>query len=144
MAYPYTNEEIQQIADTVAGMLFGWIVKGNETETDRSSSWGMIADWSRLDSTIWEAWSMYGEKYCPLAESKGLCRDMLSEEQRAIVCVTIKQTLSRATDVLRQHPEYEADQKKVWKRLFPGGKGRDVDRDGDLARRLRNARNHEF
>jgi hypothetical protein len=33
MTYPYTNKEIQEISDTIANLIFGWITKMDYVET---------------------------------------------------------------------------------------------------------------
>jgi len=132
MAFPYTNKEIQEIADTIAELLFGWITISRDGKT--TADWGMFSVWSSSlgDEHFWSAWSMYGEKYCALAKSRGLCRDMLSEEQRAIVCSTTKQTLLRVSE--------EADRGEGESVIFKRRSTIKGERDWDIEQQLKAAR----
>ncbi len=141
MTYPYTNKEIQEISDIVANKLSGFINADNRhSEIDYSIAWSFIIGWKKQDD-FWELFSNHAIRHSSLARDKGLCRDMLSGEQRAIATSAIHRVLARASDILKASPEYE---KYLLKEMGSGYKSSVDGRDWDIEQRLKNIRNHNF
>ena len=95
MTYPYSNEEITEIANEIAELFFGFATKSGQDD-----GWRLI-DWYSNPQIMWEPFCIYAEKYSSITKDRGMLKEMLSREQIAIVTSAIKKAMIRASDVLR-------------------------------------------
>ena len=83
MTYPYTDDEITEIANEIAEMFFSVVTDS------RNDGWYFFNGFSD-PKIMWEAFCAHAERNSSITKERGMMKEMLSREQIAIVSAAIK------------------------------------------------------